>query len=148
MAWRRTDPVQEIGALILVAEDAARRLAETLRQKPALLAGLKAEHGLGWAALFAAPVGTEGEVVLPRIAGAIPLHERADGWWFPVGTRLDVPAHVEQPMIAAMAAAHGVRTPAVAIPRFEGGNRASAADIYPIVDPRPIDPQELDGDVA
>lgn len=128
MRWRRADPVQTVGALLLRGPGAARRLDEGMAGKPAALRALPVARGQDWAALFARPAG-EGEAILPRLAGALPLHEASPGWWLPVGWLLAAPAHVQPDLWRAMALHYGVAPPAVVVPRAEDESAASA-DLY------------------
>jgi hypothetical protein len=133
MRWRRADKVQEIGALIVTGSSAAERLAAAMAGKSAYFQALVVAHGAGWAAVFAAPLEGETERVLPRIAAATPLYEAAKGWWFPVGTALDVPEHLLTALLAAFADHRRIVLPAIVVPRFSG-EVASEADVYLVRD--------------
>lgn len=141
MRWRRTDPVQEVGAAILIAPDAADAVTRALAGRPALRGALPVQFGDGWAAVFAAPLadGPPGDRLLPRLPAATPLHEAAPGWWLPVGVRLDGPDHAAPALWQGLAAAGGAQPPAIVIPRFQAGETASAeADLYLVPDPAPL----------
>jgi hypothetical protein len=135
MRWRRTDKVQEIGALIVTGPGAPARLAAAMARKSVLFQALAVAHGRDWAAVFAGTVAGEGDPILPRLSGATALY-RAGHWWFPVGTRLDAPDHAQDALLAALAAHHGIALPAILIPRPDGED--GAADIYPAGDPAPF----------
>lgn len=135
MRWRRTDPVQEIGALIVTGPGAAERLAAAMASKSVLFQSLAVEHGRDWAAVFAGPVAGESDPVLPRLQGATPLY-RTQGWWLPVGVALDAPDHVHAALFAELAAHHRIGLPAILIPRFNGEDES--ADVYPVADPVPF----------
>lgn len=129
MHWRRTDPVQAVGAMMAIGPEAVDRLVRGMAGKSPLLRGLPVEHGAGWAVVFAAMI--EGEAVLPRLEGAIALHEAASGWWLPVGCALDAPEHALASLWRSLRDADGVEPPAVIVPRFlPEAVRSDAADVY------------------
>jgi hypothetical protein len=131
MFWRRTDPVQDVGALFVHGDGAAERLAAALGARLAVLGGLLVAHGEGWATVFAAPFGEERHGVLPRLRGALPLYDAGRGWWFPVGTAIDVPDHVRELLIGALATRYAIDPPAILIPRFTSEiGRSAEADAY------------------
>jgi hypothetical protein len=97
MRWRPTDPVQEVGAVIVTGPAAVARLADAMTRKASLIQSLPVVHGPAWAVVFAAPLSAparDGEDrVLPRLEGATPLYEAEPGCWLPVGVALDAPDH-------------------------------------------------------
>lgn len=132
MRWRRVDPVQTIDAAILLGADAAGRLRAAIGRS-ALFRTLRVAHGEDWAAVFAGEVtgaGGRRELILPRIAGAVPLYEAAPDWWLPAGVAVDVPAHVEGTLWRAMAASRHIQPPAIVLPRFEADGTSGEADLY------------------
>lgn len=136
MRWRRTDAVQEIGALIVTGPGAPERLAAALARKSALFHALMVAHGRDWAAVFASPVAGETDSVLPYLPGATALYRAGGGWWFPAGVRLDAPDHVRDALLSALAAHHRIDLPAVVLPRLEQGD--GSADVYPVGDAAPF----------
>lgn len=141
MHWRRTDPVQEVTALLLVEPGAARRLAQVMAGKPQAFRKLAIESGEGWSVIFGAPlIGASGasEVILPRVPGAAPLHEAAAGWWLPAGVVLDAPTHAHDALWQAIAGQAAAAPPIVVAPRFpDEALRTAEADLYPIRYARP-----------
>lgn len=131
MRWRRVDPVQHIGALMMTGPAAPDRLAAALARKAALFRTLPDEQGDDWAVLFAT-----GEGLLPRIEGAVPLHEAAPGCWLPVGIVVDAPDHVLPSLWKMLADSHDVRPPFVVLPDL---NDPGAGEVYLIRDPAPLD---------
>lgn len=128
MFWRRTDAVQDVGALILVGADATDRLARALAAKPAPFRALPFAHGRDWAALFAADDG-EGTTILPHIGGAIPLHAVARDIWLPIGVAVDAPDHAVAELLAALCARHRVGPPVVILPSRDA---AGEGDLFAI----------------
>ncbi|WP_206244073.1 hypothetical protein [Novosphingobium terrae] len=132
MRWLRVAPLQTVDGLLLTGGDARDRLAQALAGKPRAIRMLPFASGAGWAALFARPLEPDGEPVLPRIADAMPLYRATDGWWFPVGWALNVPAHALGEVLAHLAAAHDLALPAIAVPRAPDDAECGACDLYPI----------------
>jgi hypothetical protein len=133
MRWRRTDPVQTVGALILVGPGAVERLAEALAGKAAAFSSLAVARGEAWAAVFAGPPPEDpgGEPILPRITGAEPLYEAEPGWWLPVGLALNAPDHLGPVLWRALGEHYGLAPPAIVAPRLEpGAEDADSADLY------------------
>ncbi len=124
MFWRRTDPLQEVGALIVRGGDAAARLARAMAARP-VLGGLTVCVGEEWAAVFGAALDGGDGAVLPRVEGAIALYEAIPRWWLPVGVAIDLPDFARDAVMAALAAEHGIRSPVVVIPR-DGSDEADA----------------------
>lgn len=148
MRWRRTDPVQTVGALIATGERAVARVAAAMAAKPAAFRALPVEHGEDWIVLFAGAVrlddAAEPDPLLPRLAGTIALYAAGEGWWLPVGVALAAPDAMHAPLMRAMAEKSGVAAPAVIVPRLSAGVTASdEADVYPIRHPVPFDRSAL-----
>jgi hypothetical protein len=146
MCWRRTDPVQDVGAMILIGPAAFERLASALSGKSALFRGLLVEHNADWAVVFAAPLeGVDGGSILPRIEGATPLYLAAQQCWLPVGVALDAPDRIAPGLWVRLREQASRETPLVFVPRFRDGPAADAADVYlvrrpaPLVAPQPAD---------
>ncbi len=134
MTWRRTDPVQEVGALLAVGPGAAARVATEMAGRPAVLRALEVARGDDWIVVFAGALSdptAAGETVLPRLAGAIPLYEESPGWWLPVGVEMTAPTHVHAALRKAMARDNDFDAPVVVVPRLDGAD-AEAADVYPV----------------
>jgi hypothetical protein len=136
MAWRRTDPVQTIGALIAIGDAAVDAFVTSMSRKSRLLQSLAVEHGDGWAAIFSGTVPRETGMVLPRLDGVTALYEIAPRIWLPAGVTIDAPAHVQGALIAAMFDHYDVAPPAIVVPRF--GDTAAwtdEADLYVVREP-------------
>lgn len=131
MKWRRTDPVQNVGASIVRGADAHGRLAAALSRRPAAFGALMVAQGDAWAAVFGAPPAGESEVVLPRVPGATHLYEVERGWWFPVGLVLDVPDRHAAALLQALATPHGIRPPAILLPHSGTDAGRGAVDLFP-----------------
>jgi len=143
MRWCRTDPVQEVDALIVIGPDAPERVTTTLSRKSGLFASLTIEQGEGWVAIFAAALDGGTETLLPRLPDATALYAMVPGWWLPVGIRLAVPDHAQAELIAAMCDRFGMTSPAIIVPRFGRPDSdiedcTDHADIYLIRHPRPV----------
>jgi hypothetical protein len=139
MRWRRAEPVQAVGAMIAIDKVAMGRLTEALCGKSPLFHMLPVEHGKDWAVVFAASTGGAPEPILPRLAGAVPLHEAAKGWWLPIGVELEAPTHVHAALWSALEDRSGVRPPAVVVPRLKDGDASTPdADVFLIRDPAPF----------
>ena len=138
MHWRRTAPVQEVGALIAFGPGVIDRILGSLARKSALFQDLRIDHGEGWIAIFAAPLAHESgtpDRILPSMEG-IPLYEDAPGWWLPVGVELGVPDHARAALRQALADHHGIRSPLIVVPRIAGeSDMTDQADIYDILNP-------------
>ncbi|NEX92581.1 hypothetical protein [Caulobacter sp. 17J65-9] len=130
MRWRRTDPVQEVGAMIAVGAEAAGRLVETLAARPRLAAVLPVAKSADWAVVFAASLPGEQDRLLPRMGDATPLYEAAPGWWLPVGAVLDAPDHARADLWAGLGEREGLRAPTVCLPRFGSADITGEADVY------------------
>ena len=141
MHWRRTAPVQEVGALIAFGPGVIDRTLGSLARKSALFRDLRIDHGEGWIAIFAAPLADESGIldrILPSVEGTA-LYEDAPGWWLPVGVELDVPGHARAALRQALADHHGMRSPLIVVPRIEEAkDRTDQADIYAILNPLPL----------
>ena len=132
MRWRRGDPVQTIDAALILGADAADRLRAAIARS-ALFRTLRVAHGEDWAAVFAGEVAGPGgsrEPILPRIAGALALHEAAPDWWLPAGVVVEAPAHVQATLWRAMAASRHIQPPAIVVPRFDADGVSGEADLY------------------
>jgi len=139
MHWRRTDPVQSVGGLLVTGPGAADRLADAMIRKSALLQALPVEHGEDWAAVFAGPVGQDADVVLPRIDGSTPIYASGEGWWLPVGVEVDAPEPARAALWRAMGDHWGVRPPAIVVPKLtEGVIRSREADLFLVREPIPF----------
>lgn len=135
MDWHKVDPVQEVTALLLTVPEAAQQLDALLAGKPQFLRQLPRANGEGWAAVFARPIAGENAPMLPNIPRALALYEVQAGWWFPTGTRLDVPDTARGELLQAFASDAGFVPPAIVVPRFDGETRSRMVDVYP-VEPR------------
>jgi hypothetical protein len=145
MRWRRCEPLQSVGALILIDVDARARLEDTLLLKSRLFRALPIAWGEGWVVLFSAPVGDLDEPVLPQLPGAIALHEATEGWWLPVGVELEAPVHVHAALWASLTGRCDVTPPAVVLPRFAlDGPSTHEADVFLVRDLQPIEATPLD----
>jgi hypothetical protein len=133
MRWCRTDPVQEVDALIMTGDGARELLISAMARKSAPFQALAVVHGTRWAALFAASPEAGTDPVLPRLAGATPLYRAHPDWWFPVGMRLDVPDHVHDALLVAFAEHHGFAPPAIVLPRPSG-----EGDVHLVRHPMPF----------
>jgi hypothetical protein len=131
MRWYRTDPVQEVGALLVTGAQADVRLAAALARRVTTLGALRVAHGLDWSVVFGAPLAGEADLVLPWLPDAIGLYTAATDWWFPVGSRLDVPERHRLAALQALADANGIAPPAIVLPRLVG-EVATEVDLYPI----------------
>lgn len=131
MRWYRTDPVQEVGALLLTGAQADARLAAALARRAGTLDALRVAHGLDWAVVFGAPLAGEADLLLPWLADAIGLYMAAKDWWFPVGSWLDVPEQHRLAVLQALADVNGIAPPAIVLPRFVG-EVSTEVDLYPI----------------
>jgi len=140
MRWRRGEPLQSVGALILVDADAEARLKEALRHKSRLFRALPAAWGETWVVVFAAPVGGVNEPVLLQLPDAIALYEAASGWWLPVGVELEAPPHVHAALWASLLERCAATPPAVVLPRLAPGESSTReADVFLVRDPQPIE---------
>lgn len=138
MHWRRTDPVQTVGALLAVGQATADLMVKDLSRKSQLIQALPFEQGLGWAVVFAAPLGPNRDLVLPRLEAAIPLYDASNGWWLPVGIELDAPDHARAALWLAMPD-FGARPPAIVVPRMrDASERTNEADVYLVRGPTPF----------
>ena len=141
MHWRRTAPVQEVGALIVFGPGVIDRTLESLARKSALFRDLRIDHGEGWIAIFAAPLADESGIsdrILPSVEGTA-LYEDAPGWWLPVGVELGAPGHVRPALRQALADQHRIRSSLIVVPRIEEAkDRTDQADIYEILNPLPF----------
>lgn len=124
MIWSRTEPVQDVAALIVRSGDAAARLARAMAARP-VLGGLSVCVGEQWAAVFGAALDGGDGTVLPRVEGAIALYEAMPRWWLPVGVAIALPDFARDAVMAALAAERGIRGPVVVIPR-DGSDEADA----------------------
>lgn len=139
MRWRRTAPVQPVGALIAIGPDAPDRIVEVIAAKSRFFAACRCARGVGWIVVLAATVDSgAGEGLLPRIEGTTALHDSGSGLWLPVGTILDVPAHAAQAVTDALLERHAGGGPAVMIPRFRGGEAAREGDLYLLSNMAPL----------
>jgi hypothetical protein len=143
MHWRRTAPVQPVGALLLRGIDCVDRAFTALAGKSDLFRSLTVEYGDDWIVVFASVLAGEGDdepvKILPTLADAIPLYEEAKSWWLPVGMALGTPYHAQASLREALCAEHGFTPPVIIAPRFEGeAETADHADIYLIRQPRPF----------
>jgi hypothetical protein len=142
MHWRRTAPVQEVGALIAFGPGVIDRTLGSLARKSALFRDLRIDHGEDWIAIFAAPLADESgtpagtpDRILPSVEG-IPLYEDAPGWWLPVGVELGVPGHARAALRQALADHHGMTNSLIVVPRItEASDMTDQADIYAILNP-------------
>jgi hypothetical protein len=142
MHWRRTAPVQEVGALIAFGPGVIDRTLGSLARKSALFRDLRIDHGEDWIAIFAAPLADESgtpagtpDRILPSVGG-IPLYEDAPGWWLPVGVELGVPGHARAALRQALADHHGMTNSLIVVPRItEASDMTDQADIYAILNP-------------
>ena len=132
MHWRRVDPVQAVDALLLIGDEASARLDAALLAKPAFARSLPFAVGVDWAALFGRPLQGEDQPVLPRIAGAIPLYRAQPGWWFPVGSALDVPDSAQAELLKDFARHAGWAPPVIIVPRFGSRSFSCDVDAYPV----------------
>lgn len=155
MQWRRTAPVQEVGALIASGPGVIDRTLGRLARKSALFRDLRIDHGEGWIAIFAAPLEDESgasDRILPSLEGTA-LYEDAPGWWLPVGIELGVPGHARAALRQALAAHHDLRSRVIVVPRIEeASDTTDQADIYAILNPMPLGayrllPQDADAPV-
>lgn len=141
MHWRRTAPVQEVGALIAFGPGVVDRTLRDLARKSAIFGDLRVDYGEGWIAIFAAALMDESgasDRILPSVEGTA-LYEDAPGWWLPVGVELDVPGHARVPLRQALADHHDMRSPLIVVPRIEEAtDRTDQADIYAILNPLPL----------
>ena len=145
MRWRRGEPLQSVGALILIDVDAKARLQNALLHKSRLFRALPFAWGEGWVVLFAAPVGDLDEPVLPRLPGSIALYEAAEGWWLPVGVELEAPVHVHAALWASLTERSAAAPPAVVAPRLASSEPSThEADVFLIRDLQPIEALALD----
>lgn len=140
MRWRPTDPVQEVGAVIVTGPAAVARLADAMMRKSSLIQSLPVVHGPAWAVVFAAPLSSparDGEDrVLPRLEGATPLYEAAPGCWLPVGAALDAPDHALPALWRMILDHYAVTPPIVLVPRAGSVDGSEiVGDLYPIRDP-------------
>jgi hypothetical protein len=143
MHWRRTAPVQPVGALLLRGMDCVDRAFTALAGKSDLFRSLSLEFGDDWIVVFASVLEGEGDdepvKILPTLADATPLHEEAKGWWLPVGIVFGVPDHAQAWLCDALCAEHGFAPPVIIAPYFEAeAETADQADIYLIRQPRPF----------
>ncbi|PSJ38508.1 hypothetical protein [Allosphingosinicella deserti] len=129
--------------MLATGSDARARVAACFAEKSALFHALPVGHGEDWVAIFAAPLEGERDPVLPRLAGSIPLYRVVSGWWFPVGTRLDVPDHARAAILAELLDRHDFGLPAIVIPRMGLDGRGREADIYCCGNPVPFSDSEL-----
>lgn len=140
MRWRRTDPVQDVVAMILTGPDAPDRLASALAAKSALFRSLPVEHGADWSAVFAAPLeGDGGESIVPRIPGATALYLAARDCWLPVGVVLDAPDHAAPDLWRRLREQPSIGAPMIVIPRFDTAGMTAQADVYIVRRPIPLD---------
>ena len=154
MHWRRTAPVQEVGALIAFGPGVIDRIFESLARKSTLFRDLRIDHGEGWIAIFAAPLEDESgasDRILPNLEGTA-LYEDAPGWWLPVGIELGAPGHARAALRQALANHHDLRSPLIVVPRIDASDMTDQADIYAILNPRPLGayrllPQDVDAPV-
>lgn len=154
MHWRRTAPVQDVGALIAFGPGVTERTLAILARKSALFRELRIGHGEDWIAIFAVPLADESgrpDRILPSL-NSIALYEDAPGWWLPVGVELGVPDHARAALRQSMADRHQIGTPAIVVPRIaEAADIAEQADIYAIIHARPLGDYRLvpeDSDIA
>ncbi len=132
MRWRQVDPVQPVDALLIVGEDAPRRLIDSLANKPAFLRNLPMAIGEDWAALFARPLPEEDQPALPRLLGSCPLYQALPGWWFPVGSALSTPSVVQPDLLHAMAREARISPPIIVVPEFGPSELSRDVDLYPV----------------
>ncbi|HEY5721861.1 MAG TPA: hypothetical protein VIT45_06020 [Allosphingosinicella sp.] len=142
MYWRRTAPVQPVGALIATGAGAPERVAVAVAAKSRLFGACRCASGPNWIVLLAAPAepgSASGEELLPSIETMVPLYDSGSSIWLPVGIELDVPGHVAGPLMDALRRRHAIESPAVFVPRFEEGwESAMKADLYLLSDLHPV----------
>lgn len=136
MHWRKTDPLQSVGALFACG-DAAVDAVAALEGKSALFRSLPIARGKDWIILLAGSVpGEESEataMILPSLPGTLPLHEEAEGWWLPVGVECGVPPQARPALRQALGDAYAVAPPLALIPEFEGAaGTTRRVHVYPI----------------
>lgn len=134
MQWRRTDPVQPVGALLAVGTDAVVQAEVQLARKSVLFRQLKQVRGGDWLAYFATKLSSgedEGVLALPHINAMRPLYEETQGWWLPVGTEMAVAEILRPDLRQALCAQKRVKPPFILVPRFGSTQTiASVADLY------------------
>lgn len=136
MHWRKTDPLQSVGALFARGDAAANAVA-ALEGKSAHFRSLPIARGEDWIILLAGSLSAgEGEapaMILPSLPGTLPLHEEAQGWWLPVGVECDAPPQARPALRQALGDAYAVAPPLALIPEFDGdANKTRRVHIYPI----------------
>lgn len=135
MLWRRTAPVQEVGAQIICGSDAVQKAIVRLANKSRLFDDVRIDHGDCWIAIFAAALNEQhdtSELLLPNLGG-IALYEDAPGWWLPVGMEVTLPSPARTTMRNGLMSEHDVSVPLIVVPRFDDdATLCDKADIYAI----------------
>lgn len=134
MHWRRVEPVQHVGGLLVRGGEArVAALANLLRRK-AHFPQLDFAHGSDWLVLLPTALISGGEklpdLTLPRLVNATPLYCRLPNTWLPVGWEAGVPAHVEPVLVRAMLARESITDAVAIVPKAEAAETADSADLY------------------
>ena len=134
MHWRRVDPVQQVGALLLTGADACDAALVDLARRKGHFSHLDVVTGSGWLALVPSAAITVGtpprDLVLPFWTGATSLYYRLQDVWLAVGWECGVPPHVEPTLLRSMLARDSIASAVIVVPSAGTAQTTRCADLY------------------
>ncbi len=136
MGWSRTDKTQTAAALFKSDIADFDTLFAELRAKPSVFLNCLIAKGDDWLALFGTRM--ENEIMLPHMFGAVALYEIGPGVWLPVGSKLSLPASIQNDYLEGLRADHDLRNPIIALPTFGPSDETLKADIFHLQDQVPL----------
>ena len=141
MRWCRTDPIQNVDALLFDHQIAVDAMASAMVRKSSLLQALPTAHGKGWAAIFTQSADIDDHDVLPHLANAIPLYRSEDRrWWFPVGITLAAPPQLRDALLTRLAERNAIHDSAILVPHIaaDTSGPTDEVDVYLISQTTPF----------